>query len=194
MKKVALRVVAFIFFAIFLFALFANIKAIVDQKHEALAQTIKLLLSPDKALMFINLIWANSIKIGIGLLLIMAPLLLSKFFWGLANGKPDNSKTFIWWRLQGWILLSYSGYALVYLCLNGWLQSGSAQNYFILISFLAIAFFSILCIKMNVWAFAAITVASLNPELWIVNAIYLKNRWNSHRIKGLESLRNRNSR
>jgi hypothetical protein len=83
---------------------------------------------------------------------------------------------------------------LVYLCLNGWLQSGSAQNYFILISFLAIAFFSILCIKMNVWAFAAITVASLNPELWIVNAIYLKNRWNSHRIKGLESLRNRNSR
>ncbi len=194
MKKIALRVLASVFFAMFLFALFANIKAIMDQKHEALALTIKLLLSPDKALMYISLIWANSIKLGIGLLVIMAPLLLSKFFWGLASGKPDNSKTFFWWRLQGWILLSYSGYALVYLCLNGWLQTGGTQSYFILLSFLALAFVSLLCIKMNFWAFAAITIASLNPYLWIVNAIYLKNRWSSHRITGLQSIRTRNSR
>ncbi|MCY1462409.1 hypothetical protein D9M71_801800 [compost metagenome] len=38
-------------------------------------------------------------------------------------------------------------------------------------------------IRYNKWCFLVMTVFSFNPALWIINGIYLKNRWNHPRCK-----------
>jgi hypothetical protein len=194
MKKITLRVLASVFYAMFLFAIFANIQALMSGRNETLVSTIKLLLNPDESLPLPNVVWAHLVGISLPLLIVITPLLIGWFLWNLKSAESHSEPSFAWWKIQGWILLSYSIYAVIQLSLHGWIQSGVFQNYLILLVLLALGLASSLSIRMNIWAFISITIFSLNPYLWIINIIYLKSRWNSQRIKGLESLRNRNSR
>ena len=36
---------------------------------------------------------------------------------------------------------------------------------------------AILTLRRNRWGFVALTALSFNPILWIINTIYIKNRW-----------------
>ena len=40
----------------------------------------------------------------------------------------------------------------------------------------------IMILKLSKYAFLIATVISLNPLLWIINGIYLKNRWNHQKV------------
>lgn len=87
---------------------------------------------------------------------------------------------FAWWRFSGWATLilgtlyllatglgEYKVVGALLLVLNIWL--GAA------------------ILSMSRWAFLLGTIASLNPILWVINGIYLKNRWNHPRVVGVEA-------
>jgi hypothetical protein len=194
MKKITLRVLASVFYAMFLFAIFANIQGLLSGRNETLVLTVRLLFNPDNSLQFPYVLWVHLVGLSLPLLIVIAPLLIGRFLWNLKSAESHSDPSFAWWKIQGWILLSYSIYAVIQLGLHGWLQSAAPQKYLIFLALLALGLASFLSIRMNIKAFIAITIFSLNPYLWIINIIYLKRRWNSQRIKGLESLRNRNSR
>jgi len=40
----------------------------------------------------------------------------------------------------------------------------------------------IMILKFNKYEFLIATIISLNPLLWIINVIYLKNRWNHQKV------------
>jgi len=76
---------------------------------------------------------------------------------------------FTWWTLWAWLGLTL-GNLLVFAKLEGAIE----------IAWGIVIVNSILCILMlqfNKYAFLIATVISLNPLIWIINGIYLKNRW-----------------
>lgn len=76
---------------------------------------------------------------------------------------------FQWWTIWAWLGLTL-GNLMVFAQLEGMLEAA------IIIAIIN----TILCILMlqfNKYAFLIATIISINPLLWIVNGIYLKNRW-----------------
>ena len=57
---------------------------------------------------------------------------------------------------------------------------GADQTTLRLVLLLAVVIYfplAILTLRRNRWGFVLLTVLSLNPILWIINTIYIKNRW-----------------
>lgn len=77
---------------------------------------------------------------------------------------------FKWWKTWAWLNLTLGN---AYLFNLGYTSDMS-------FSILLIALYSILFIfvlRYNKWCFLVATILCLNPLLWIINGIYLKNRW-----------------
>jgi hypothetical protein len=77
---------------------------------------------------------------------------------------------FKWWRTWAWLGLTIGNLYIL----------GIAGKEIPIFAAILIGVNSILCIyilKMNKYAFLWATILSVNPLIWIVNGIYLKNRW-----------------
>lgn len=77
---------------------------------------------------------------------------------------------FTWWSVWG-ALGAFSSF--LYLMFS--IVNGEYFVSFILFLFCIGAYF---VLKKNKYAFLVLTICTLNPLLWLINGIYLKNRWN----------------
>lgn len=88
----------------------------------------------------------------------------------MGNAKHDG---FTWWRVYGWLGLIVGVPYSIALGVNDRDLSGL---YFI---FAAVgAFLCVFILKYSRAAFLWATILSFNPLVWIINGIYLRNRWN----------------
>jgi len=76
---------------------------------------------------------------------------------------------FTWWKVWGTLGLLSS---LVYMILS--MTKGDSVEFMIAFFYVLATFFTL---RMNKYAFLLLTAFSLNPLLWLINGIYLKNRW-----------------
>lgn len=81
---------------------------------------------------------------------------------------------FAWWRIYGWLGLTLGNVFILSKCQED-LQIG-----LILVAINSI--FKVLILLNNKYAFLIDTVLSLNPLSWVINGIYLKNRWNHPKV------------
>lgn len=82
---------------------------------------------------------------------------------------PTKEFGFTWWTLWAWLGLTL-GNLMVFAELKDAVE----------IAFIIVAINSVLCVLMlqfNKYAFLIATIISINPLIWIINGIYLKNRW-----------------
>jgi len=80
-----------------------------------------------------------------------------------------NQYKFGWWETWAWLGLTL-GNLMTFGQLVGAIE-------FALVFILINSVLMILILKYNKYAFLVATILSFNPLLWIINGIYLKNRW-----------------
>jgi hypothetical protein len=85
------------------------------------------------------------------------------------NNLLANQYQFGWWEAWAWL-----GLTLGNLTIFGQLL-GAPEIAFIFV--LINSILMILILRYNKYAFLTATILSFNPLLWIINGIYLKNRW-----------------
>jgi hypothetical protein len=89
-----------------------------------------------------------------------------------------------WWNVYSWLCI-FGG---TYLMISVATANGSFGNSG------AIMFWGLFCVAINLMvgmfmlhynrtAFLVMTILSLNPLVWIINGVYLKNRWNHPLVK-----------
>lgn len=89
--------------------------------------------------------------------------------------KANNKKQevgFLWWKLWAWLHLTIGNFYTFYLLHD-----------FIVLAFMLIiptTILMLMILKYNKYAFLLATI--LTPHLWIINGIYLKNRWNNEKV------------
>lgn len=76
---------------------------------------------------------------------------------------------FEWWGIYGWLGLTL-GNIFLFIQLDN--HIGIA-----IFSIIINSIMMIMILKFNKYAFLIATILSLNPIIWIINGIYLKNRW-----------------
>lgn len=86
----------------------------------------------------------------------------------------DERLGFAWWTFQGWMSLIGS----VVGCISLLRDLGGLA---VVLGVLSIGL-SVMIIRFSKTAFVLGTVLSFNPVLWIINGIYIKNRWNDPRV------------
>ena len=104
----------------------------------------------------------------------MKILLISRFY---ESDQPVNDSRdigFQWWKIWAWL-----GLTLGNLYIFGVL---SEQVRLAVVLIIVNTVLMIMILKFNKYAFLIATIISLNPLLWIINGIYLKNRWNHQKI------------
>jgi len=87
---------------------------------------------------------------------------------------------FGWWKFSGWATLIIG---TIYLATVG-LSEYKVIGFILLILNI---WLGIAILTLSRWAFLIGTIASLNPILWIINGIYLKNRWNHPKVAGTDN-------
>jgi len=87
----------------------------------------------------------------------------------------DNSIGFNWWYFYGIVNISFGSIIITNYTAN------YGSNLMILL-LIVNAVLMLLVLKLNKYAFLISTVLSFNPLLWIINGIYLKNRWNHPKV------------
>lgn len=87
----------------------------------------------------------------------------------------ENEIGFAWWTTWGWLGLTFGNLYLISI-FSSYDKIGIGM--FFINTFLMIA-----VLNYNKYAFLVATIISLNPLLWIINAIYLKNRWQHIKLK-----------
>jgi uncharacterized membrane protein len=96
-----------------------------------------------------------------------------------------NKLGFYWWELQGWgglILGNLLVLAYFFPIIFG-SPDDLTKNIIIVASLIAInTILMIYILKYNKYAFLIATALSLNPITWIINGIYLKNRWEHPKV------------
>ena len=91
----------------------------------------------------------------------------------------DNSYLgFGWWKVYTYLLII----GLFILGFNNSIDSDWAK---------AILIINVICIifmlKYNKYAFLISTMFSLNPLIWLINGIYLRNRWNHPKVNSKDN-------
>jgi len=84
------------------------------------------------------------------------------------DNQQKNEIGFGWWNIYGWFCLIIGGIVICSLQLK---ESG------ILFLLSLNTALMIMVIRYNKYAFLLSTLLSFNPILWIVNFIYIRNRW-----------------
>lgn len=103
----------------------------------------------------------------------------------ISSGKVNESElkeqkipvNFDWWIIYGWLNLSL-GNAVLYFQLALMNKEVETAIFLIIIN----SILMIYVLKFNKYAFLIATILSLNPIFWIINGIYLKNRWHHSKI------------
>lgn len=98
----------------------------------------------------------------------------------VAQDLANKELGFGWWKFSGWATLIVGS---IYLLATGF---GEYKVLGFILLVLNI-WLGVAILSMSRWAFLIGTMASLNPILWIINGIYLKNRWNHPRVIGEEA-------
>jgi len=86
----------------------------------------------------------------------------------------DSDLGFTWWRVWAWL-----GLTLGNLYTFSLVQELPA---FAILLIIANSILMVMILSFNKYAFLIATILSLNPLAWIINGIYLKNRWNHPRV------------
>lgn len=81
---------------------------------------------------------------------------------------------FAWWTFQGWASLIVG----TLICLS---QLKDLGSFAVVLAAVNIGL-SVMIIRLSKTAFVIGTVLSINPILWIINGIYIKNRWRDPRV------------
>ncbi len=81
---------------------------------------------------------------------------------------------YAWWTFQGWASLIVG----TLICLG---QLKGLGAFAVVLAAVNIGL-SVMVIRFSKTAFVIVTVLSINPILWIINGIYLKNRWRDPRV------------
>lgn len=81
---------------------------------------------------------------------------------------------FAWWTFQGWASLIVG----TLICLG---QLKNFEGFAVVLAAVNIGL-SVMIIRFSKTAFVIMTVLSINPILWIINGIYIKNRWRDPRV------------
>jgi len=90
--------------------------------------------------------------------------------------KSKNEIGFVWWKIWAWL-----GLTLGNLYILGSL--GEVEEYLLAVILIIInTILMILILRFNKYAFLIATILSMDPLLWIINGIYLKNRWNHPKV------------
>ncbi len=91
----------------------------------------------------------------------------------MTNTNKDNIG-FQWWTIWAWL-----GITLGNLYAIGTLRDMMG----LALALVAVnTILMVLVLKFNKYAFLIATILSLNPIVWIVNGIYLKNRWSHPKV------------
>ena len=91
-----------------------------------------------------------------------------------AANPPNEDIGFRWWRI--WAIL---GLTLGNLYILGMLNKIPG------LALTLVATNTVLCtliLRYNKYAFLIATILSINPIIWIINGIYLKNRWSHPKV------------
>ena len=115
--------------------------------------------------------------------IIIVSLILTIPF-SLKEGKEFKSKNpnllpFAWGFFVGYMGVVFSLISAASLFIESTHKYGSAATGMVVLGLIMLltAFVHIYMIKRNKWAWLVGIVISMNPILWVVNGIYLKNRW-----------------
>jgi len=96
------------------------------------------------------------------------------------NNELENNIGFLWWQITGWLNLTFGN---LYILLNSQnLPLTLTTIVTLTISILIQTILSIFILRYNKYVFLLVTILSLNPIIWIINGIYLKNRWNHPKV------------
>ena len=102
-----------------------------------------------------------------------------------------NATGFVWGYFNGFGLFLFAIVLLlllVFTMLSGEIPAGEALGF----SFFVIVFClvpGIFILRRHRWAWIFYTVCSVNPVLWIINGVYIKNRWNELKEESAASSR-----
>jgi hypothetical protein len=107
-------------------------------------------------------------------------MMLEKINPHLSN-EPADEVGFGWWTTWAWLGLTL-GNLMLFVKLEG-------DVGFALVIAIVNTIFMILILRYNKYAFLIATVISINPILWIINGIYLKNRWKHPKVNNGVDLR-----
>ena len=88
--------------------------------------------------------------------------------------KSKNEIGFVWWKIWAWIGLTWGNLSILALL-------GEAKGLAIVLIIIN-TILMILTLRFNKYAFLIGTIISIAPLFWIVNGIYLKNRWNHPKV------------
>ena len=129
---------------------------------------------------------------GWGTLILITCIIISIFLAIKMGDKFDDEhpdlQTYKWGFFQGWAgLLIAASYSLLFL-INPILLFNDPKladdvgfrvfmTVFLLLWWIGIAIACYSIIKRGRWGWIVATLLSLNPILWIINGIYVKNRW-----------------
>ena len=81
---------------------------------------------------------------------------------------------FTWWKVWAWIGLTLGNLILFF-------QLQEAMP--LAITLIVInTILNVMILKLNKYVFLIATILSINPIIWIINGIYLKNRWNHPKV------------
>jgi len=97
------------------------------------------------------------------------------------NSKLNIELGYTWWKVYGFIfagtnLLFFIGFWMGFFNVN---EVGLSRDFFIAVGITTGVLLTLLVylLSMSRITFLITTIISLNPIIWIINAIYLKNRW-----------------
>tara|TARA_Y100001970_G_C14217723_1_gene850681 strand:- start:2265 stop:2540 length:276 start_codon:yes stop_codon:yes gene_type:complete len=86
----------------------------------------------------------------------------------------NNELRFTWWKVWAWIGLTL-GNLLYFFTLQ--------EEMPLAITLIVInTILNLMILKFNKYVFLISTILSTNPIIWIINGIYLKNRWNHPKV------------
>ena len=86
----------------------------------------------------------------------------------------NNELGFTWWKVWAWIGLTLGN-------LTFFLQLQEVMP--LAITLIVInTILNVMILKFNKYVFLIATILSINPIFWIINGIYLKNRWNHPKV------------
>ena len=92
----------------------------------------------------------------------------------------NNELGFTWWKVWAWIGLTLGNLTL-------FLQLQEVMP--LAITLIVInTILNVMILKFNKYVFLIATILSINPILWIINGIYLKNRWNHPKVNKVSGL------
>ena len=88
---------------------------------------------------------------------------------------------FTWWNVWAWLGLTLGNLMTLGAFADIPDAMGIAWGFVIINTIL-----NILILRYNKYAFLIATILSLNPLYWIINGIYLKNRWCDPKVNNVE--------